>query len=281
MNKPIHEPDASPGGLDFAVRSAEEVETAIAALWHEWSATHNIDIRNQLVVHYAPLVRFIASRMAIGLPAHIDFGDLISSGVFGLISAIERFDLTRGIPFEGYASTRVRGAMLDELRAHDWVPRQVRVRQRHIATAIREFTQTHGRTPTNREIAHAAEISESEVASVFEHTWFSVVESLDEVVGDASDASAAPSKHEGIVDLTAATPEQSAMALASHEELLGAVHALPEREAHVIQMYYGEGMNLREIGEVLGVTESRVSQIRSRALFLLRAQLGDAESFAA
>ncbi|MBU6214101.1 MAG: FliA/WhiG family RNA polymerase sigma factor [Actinomycetales bacterium] len=253
------------------IRSTEDVEQELAGLWARAAGGADQDARNRLLVHYAPIVRQVASRIAAGLPPQVEFSDLVSAGVIGLIAAIERFDASHGAPFEAYAHLRIRGAILDELRSQDWVPRQVRARQRRITDAIARHSSQHGGYPSNAQIAVLTGMSEKDVAETLEQTWFSVVESLDEVVaGDADERS----RHESLVDVAAADPEGSALARERHSQVVSAVAALPQREGDVIRLYYGDRMTLREIGDVLGVTESRASQLRSRALMMLRARVG-------
>lgn len=257
-------PDTAP------IRSTADVEAELAQLWARVSQGVDQEARNRLLIHYAPMVRQIASRVVLGLSSHVEFSDLVSAGVLGLIDAIERFDARHGAPFEAYAHIRVRGAILDELRAQDWVPRQVRARQRHINEAISQHLALHRDYPSNSQIAALTGLTTEQVAETVEQTWFSVVESLDEVVFGTDDERA---RHESLVDPTAVDPEGSALTRERHAEVVTAVTKLPTREADVIRLYYGDLLTLREIGEILGVTESRASQLRSRALTLLRASM--------
>lgn len=257
-------PDLAP------IRTAEEVERELAGLWAQVAGGADQSARNRLLVHYAPMVRQVASRIAAGLPPQVDFSDLVSAGVIGLIDAIERFDASHGAPFEAYAHLRIRGAILDELRSQDWVPRQVRARQRRISDAIARHLAQHSGYPSNAEIAGLTGMTAKEVAETLEQTWFSVVESLDEVVAGEDDDR---SRHESLVDLAAADPEGSALARERHAHVVSAVADLPQREGEVIRLYYGDRLTLREIGDLLGVTESRASQLRSRALVMLRARV--------
>lgn len=253
-----------------SVRSTNEVNGDLERLWADWRATQEQELRNRLLVHYAPLVRQVASRIAVGLPAQVDFSDLVSAGVLGLLDAIERFEPARGAPFESYAMLRIRGAVLDELRAQDWVPRQARQRQRNVAQVVESFIAAHGQYPSTAQIANISGLTTEQVAQALEQSWFSTVQSLDEVVLANSDERP---RHELLVDTQAQDPEAQAIQHERREQVRSAVIDLPEREGRVIEMYYGDHLTLREIGDILGVTESRASQLRSRALVLLRARI--------
>ena len=248
-------------------RDSEQIGSELAALWSRWQADHDTETRNRLLVHYSPLVRFVVMRIAAGMPAHIEFADLISTGVFGLIDALEKYQPERGVPFEAYAMTRIRGAVLDELRSQDWLPRSARERQREIDTAGQKLHGELGRQPTASELAEETGLSEQQIIDTQRHQWFSVVESLDEVVHGEGDET---SRTESIADVTTPDPQAWLTHREAHHALLDAVDQLPEREARIIRLYYGDTLSLREIGEALGVTESRASQLRSRAIAQLR-----------
>lgn len=252
-------------------RDAEQVGAELQSLWDEWIAERETHVRNRLLLHYSPLVRFVVARIAAGMPAHIEFADLISTGVFGLIDALEKYHPERGVPFEAYAMTRIRGAVLDELRAQDWVPRSARERQRAVEQAGQQLQAELGRAATAEELAHVTGLTTEQVMGARQHHWFSVVESLDEVVSGGDDDVA---RTESIADVSAPDPESWLTQRESHEHLLAAVDQLPAREAQIIRLYYGDALSLREVGEVLGVTESRASQLRSRAIAHLRDSLG-------
>ena len=251
-------------------RDSEHVGAELAELWSRWTAERDTQTRNRLLVHYSPLVRFVVLRLAAGLPAHVEFADLISTGVFGLIDALEKYQPERGVPFEAYAMTRIRGAVLDDLRAQDWLPRATRERQRDIDRAGQRLHGELGRTPTTAELAEATGLTELQVVDAQRQQWFSVVESLDEVVRGEDDQT---TRTESLADVTAPDPQGWLAHRESHRALLAAVDRLPEREARIIRLYYGDTLSLREIGEALGVTESRASQLRSRAIATLRETL--------
>jgi RNA polymerase sigma factor for flagellar operon FliA len=225
------------------------------------------------VVAYSPLVKYVAGRMGAGLPAHVDEADLISYGLVGLINAIERFDLGREIRFETYAVTRIKGAILDELRALDWVPRSVRARAREIERAHAKLEARLQRVPTDEEIAEEIGISPEEFRKALIAIANSSITALDELwaVSDASGDSI--SLLDTLPDANAPDPEKALDLNDLKDRIADAIARLPEREKLVIALYYYENLTLREIGEVLGVTESRVSQLHTKAVLRLRSRL--------
>ena len=243
------------------------------SLWLEYTRTRDRAVRDRLILTYAPLVKFVAGRLGSGLPAHVDESDLVSYGLLGLIGAIERFDPTREIKFETYAIARIRGAIIDELRALDWVPRSVRSRAREIERAMGELERRLHRAPTDEEIAAKLGITVEDLEGSLMEISRSSIAALDELwtVSAGGDQIA-------LIDTIEDTqgPEpQSALAQAEMREALGeAIARLPEREKLVVTLYYYEELTLREIGEVLGVTESRISQLHTKAILRLKARLG-------
>jgi RNA polymerase sigma factor FliA len=246
-------------------------------LWRRYKTNGDQRARERLVVAYSPLVKYVAGRMATGLPAHVEEGDLISYGLVGLINAIERFDLSREIRFETYAITRVRGAILDELRALDWVPRSVRARAREIERAHSKLEAKLHRVPTDEEIAGEIGLTVDELNDALLAIANSSVTALDELwaVSDASGDSV--SLLDTLPDQNAADPEKVVDANELKDRIADAISRLPEREKLVIALYYYENLMLREIGEILGVTESRVSQLHTKAVLRLRARLSPSD----
>lgn len=246
--------------------NARPVRYTIDSAWQAWHDSQDVLAREWLVVHYASLVKFVAGRLAAGLPRSVDTGDLVSAGVFGLMNAIDRFEPDRGFKFETYAVPRIRGAILDGLRGLDWVPRSVRSRSRSIQEAITSLEHSLGRAPTEEEIANDLEISVDEL-----NTWLADVASanvgpLDHVVFDSTVASNdATSQPDHVM-------ESNELSDVMREE----IQKLPAREQSVLVLYYDDGLTLAEIGEALGVTESRVSQIHSKAVLQLRSRLSAA-----
>jgi len=244
----------------------------IQALWHEFRRTGGKELRDRLILSYAPLVRYVAGRLGSGLPAHVDEGDLVSYGLLGLINAIERYDPTRDIKFETYAIVRIKGAIIDELRALDWVPRSVRSRAREIERAIAELESKLGRAPNDEEIAGKIGISVDELAESLTDISRSSIAALDElwaVSGEGDQVSLLDT----IEDTSGAQPAEALDETDLRETLADAIARLPEREKLVITLYYYEELTLREIGEVLGVTESRISQLHTKAVLRLKSRL--------
>jgi RNA polymerase sigma factor for flagellar operon FliA len=242
-------------------------------LWQEFQRTKDKAVRDRLILTYAPLVKYVAGRLGSGLPAHVDEGDLVSYGLLGLIGAIERFDPDRDIKFETYAISRIKGSIIDELRSLDWVPRSVRSRAREIERAIAELESRLGRAPTDDEIAQKVGITEEELGESLSDISRSSIAALDELWTMSGETGDQVSLLDTIEDTEGPQP-QSALAQTEMREALGeAIARLPEREKLVVTLYYYEELTLREIGEVLGVTESRVSQLHTKAILRLKARL--------
>ena len=243
------------------------------SLWQEFRKTGDKGVRDRLILTYAPLVKYVAGRLGSGLPAHVDEGDLVSYGLLGLIGAIERFDPDRDIKFETYAISRIKGSIIDELRSLDWVPRSVRSRAREIERAIGELEARLGRAPTDEEIAGKIGITEEELQDSLSDISRSSIAALDELWTITGDTGDQVSLLDTIEDTEGPEP-QTALARTEMREALGeAIARLPEREKLVVTLYYYEELTLREIGEVLGVTESRVSQLHTKAILRLKARL--------
>jgi RNA polymerase sigma factor for flagellar operon FliA len=243
------------------------------SLWLEYRRTKDTTFRDRLIVNYAPLVKYVAGRLGSGLPAHVEEADLVSYGLLGLIGAIQRFDPDRDIKFETFAMSRIRGAIIDELRALDWVPRSVRSRAREIERAIAELEAKLGRAPSDEEIAAKIGISPDELEDSLTDISRSSIAALDEL-WTVSDAGDQVSLIDTIEDPTGARPAEVLDEAETKELLADAISRLPEREKLVITLYYYEELTLREIGEVLGVTESRVSQLHTKAVLRLKSRLG-------
>jgi len=247
-------------------------ESDIRSLWLEYRRSKDRAVRDRLIVTYAPLVKYVAGRLGSGLPAHVEEADLVSYGLLGLIGAIDRYDPERDIKFETYAIARIRGAILDELRALDWVPRSVRARAREIERAIATLEAKLGRAPTDEEIAERVGISTEELEESLTDIGRSSIAALDELWTSSSEGDQV-SLLDTIEDTTAARPAEALDETELRETLADAISHLPEREKVVITLYYFEELTLREIGEVLGVTESRISQLHTKAVLRLKARL--------
>lgn len=243
-------------------------------LWRRYKATGDERARERLVVAYSPLVKYVAGRMSSGLPAHVEEADLISYGLTGLISAIERFDLTREIKFETYAITRIRGGIIDELRTLDWVPRSVRARAREIERANMKLEARLQRAPTDDEVAGELQISVEEFHDALMQISHSTIVALDELWNVSDAGGDQVSLLDTLPDRGAPDPQMLVDQGETRDRIADAIAALPEREKLVIALYYYENLTLREIGEVLGVTESRVSQLHTKAVLRLRSKLG-------
>jgi len=242
-------------------------------LWRRYKTDGSNRAREQLVVAYSPLVKYVAGRMSSGLPAHVEESDLISYGLIGLINAIERFDLEREIKFETYAITRIKGAIIDELRSLDWVPRSVRSRARQIERTIGELEAKLGRAPTDEEIAGKLGVSQEDLDDDLFQISRTSIAALDELWTVSGSGGDQVSLIDTIEDTAGPSPTASLDETELREAMADAIDGLPEREKIVITLYYYEELTLREIGEVLGVTESRVSQLHTKAVLRLKARL--------
>ncbi len=242
-------------------------------LWNSYKESGSLEARDRLILHYSALVKYVASRVSVGLPQNVEQSDLVSYGIFGLIDAIDKFEMDRGVKFETYAIRRVRGAIIDELRSIDWVPRSVRAKARAIETAFGSLESDLGRAPTDSEMAKALDMTEHELQLVFTQVSFVGVVALDDMFPRNSDRGESTTLAETIPDRG-----EGPMGLYEVEELrqslASAINRMPEREKIVLTLYYYENMTLADIGEVLGVTESRVCQIHTRAVLQLRSRMG-------
>jgi RNA polymerase sigma factor for flagellar operon FliA len=248
-------------------------EVELRELWRRYKDDGDAGARERLVVAYSPMVKFVAGRLGAGLPSHVEDADLISYGLMGLIGAIERFEPERGIKFETFAMTRIRGAIIDELRSLDWVPRSVRARAREIETAQAKLEHELQRAPTEAELATKLGCSEEELQSSLLEIANSSVYALDELWAISDSSGDQVSLLDTIPDSEAADPQQALDSGEVKERLTEAIGTLPEREQVVIALYYYENLTLREIGDVLDVTESRVSQLHTKAVMRLKTQM--------
>jgi RNA polymerase sigma factor for flagellar operon FliA len=245
-------------------------------LWVDYRRSGDQRLRDRLILTYAPLVKYVAGRLGSGLPAHVDEGDLVSYGLLGLIGAIERYDPDRDVKFETYAMARIKGQIIDELRAMDWVPRSVRARARDIERAIIELEGKLGRAPTDDEIATKLGLSEEELEESLGEIGRSSIAALDELWTVSGSGGDQVALIDTIEDERAPDPQSTLSVTEQKETLADAIARLPEREKLVVTLYYYEELTLREIGEVLGVTESRVSQLHTKAILRLKAHIASA-----
>jgi RNA polymerase sigma factor for flagellar operon FliA len=227
--------------------------------------------KEKLIIEYAPLIKFIAQKIAVRLPSNIEFDDLVSSGVIGLMDAIDKYDPTRDNKFKTYAEFRIRGAILDELRAQDWVPRSVREKAKQLERAHLRLEQKLGRVPTEEELTSELQISRDEYFELLNQVKSVSILSLDEAGSFNS------SDRKSILSLLESCKIPSPLAQLSYKDVrevvTRAIESLPEKQRLVLSLYYYEDLNLKEIGDVLEVTESRVSQLHTQAILWLRRRL--------
>jgi len=251
--------------------------TDVSALWARYKDQGDAAARDDLILNFSPLVKYVAGRLASSLPQTVDTADLISYGIFGLIDAIEKYEPERAIKFETYAIARIKGAIIDELRAMDWVPRSVRSRAREIENAYVALENELKRVPSDQEVADRINVSLKDFQDILTKLSYTSVVSFEEiwVGGDRDEGQSAIGT---IRDETADDPVAVFESAEIKEILAQAIEKLPEREKTVIALYYYEGLTLKEIGQVLGVTESRVSQLHTKAVLRLRAKLRAAQT---
>jgi RNA polymerase sigma factor for flagellar operon FliA len=241
-------------------------------LWKMYKGGKDPKIRDFFIKQYAPLVKYVAGKIAIGMPQNVEFDDLVGFGVFGLFDAIEKFDPDKHVKFKTYAVTRIRGAIFDELRAIDWVPRSIRQKTREVEETVRLLEAQMGRVATDEEIAKAMNINIGEFHDLILKISSTSILSLNDVwnAGDESDKIT-------IVDSIESPTSLNPDTIVEKEEvkrvIIEAINELPEKEKKVLVLYYYEDLTLKEIGEVLGVTESRVSQLHTKAIMRLRTKL--------
>jgi RNA polymerase sigma factor for flagellar operon FliA len=259
-------------------RTGEAAPNSVTQAWQEYKSTGAKEAREALIINFSPLVKYVAGRVAVGLPANIEQSDLISYGIFGLIDAIEKYELDRGIKFETYAISRIRGAIIDELRAIDWVPRSVRFKAREVEKAYSALENKLKRPPSDAEIAAEMDVTPDELGRIYTQLSTVSLVALDELMSGGGEGSDNLSLVETLED-TKTTGPVEALENEEMKRILGdAVNRLGEREKIVITLYYYEGLTLAQIGAVLGVTESRVCQMHTKAVMGLRGKISEATS---
>jgi RNA polymerase sigma factor FliA len=254
----------------------DDAAALVADLWQQYKTGGTREARERLILHYSPLVKFVAGRVAAGLPQNIEQADLVSYGIFGLIDAIDKFDPARGFKFETYAISRIKGAIIDELRSIDWVPRSVRSKARAIERAYSKLENELRRTPDDSEVAIELGMTEGEFAQTLSQISFVGLVALDELLSAGAERGNSTTVGDTIAD-AAHDPVQAFELDEMKHVLADAINRMPDRERLVLTLYYYEGLTLSEIGEVLGVTESRVCQIHTKAIFQLRGRLSEPE----
>ena len=244
----------------------------IDSTWSEFKRTGDRAVRDRLILHYSALVKFVAGRMAVGLPQNVEQADLVSYGMFGLIDAIDKFEPERGYKFETYAISRIKGAILDELRSIDWVPRSVRSKARQIEKAYAKLEAEHHRPPTDDELATELRWDVDQLQHALTQISHVGLAALDEILSVGGDRGESITLGDTIADNSTHGP-MGAFEITETRQLLGpAINGLPEREKIVLTLYYYENLTLQEIGRVLGVTESRICQIHTKAVLHLRSR---------
>jgi RNA polymerase sigma factor for flagellar operon FliA len=257
-------------------REKADAAVVLDQLWHDYKDHNTPEARERLILHYSPLVKFVAGRVAAGLPQNIEQNDLVSYGVFGLIDAIDKFDLERGFKFETYAISRIKGAIIDELRSIDWVPRSVRAKARTIERAYSKLENELRRSPDDKEVAAELEMSQEELDHTLSQISFTGIVALDEILGGAKgDASGGSSTLGDTITDGRHDPVEAFEVDEMKHLLADMINRMPDRERLVLTLYYYEALTLAEIGDVLGVTESRVCQIHTKAILQLRARLSE------
>ncbi|MDR2580094.1 MAG: FliA/WhiG family RNA polymerase sigma factor [Fibromonadaceae bacterium] len=242
-------------------------------LWKEYKERGSFVARDKLLAEYTPFVRYTAQRMAVNLPPSVHLGDLIGAGVMGLIKAVESFDTSRDIKFETYATHKIRGAILDDLREQDWIPRSVRQKSRMIKSAYAELEKEFGRTPYDSEVAEHLNLEIPEFENLLSEVAQTTLVSLNEAIFDRDSESRETSLVDVLEDKEAENPLDRLGLEDTKKILAEALLALPENERLVISLYHYEEMTLKEIGVAMNLTEGRVSQIHSKAMLKLKAKL--------
>lgn len=246
-------------------------EAARKRLWVDYARTRNQGLREKLILEYAPLVKVVAGRMNMYLGNNVEYDDLVGYGVFGLIDAIDKFDAFKDVKFETYASLRIRGAILDQIRKMDWIPRTIRQRQKQIDSVIHQIEAEKGREATDEEIAASLGISDDEYMQWQSQMKITGVVSLNEYLETGSDISNEKAQASGHFEQPEAAIEKEEL----KQMLMEALELLTEKEKKVILLYYYEDLTLKEISNILEVSESRVSQLHTKALSKMKTKLGN------
>lgn len=244
-------------------------ETGRTRMWNEYAKQRTLELREKIIIEYAPLVKVVAGRLSMYLGYNVEYDDLVGYGVFGLIDAIDKFDPTKAVKFETYASLRIRGAILDQIRKMDWIPRTIRQKQKKIDGAIKEIETLQGRNATDEEVANKLGISEDEYNDWQSQMMVTNVVSLNEFMEQGSEVPVeqnSPKKFDA--------PEEVVQQGELKKTLADSLELLTEKERKVILLYYYEELTLKEISNILEVSESRISQLHTKALQKMKTKLG-------
>ncbi|MCH5274788.1 MAG: FliA/WhiG family RNA polymerase sigma factor [Lachnospiraceae bacterium] len=247
-------------------------EAGRKGLWDEYAQNKTPEIREKIILEYAPLVKLVAGRLSMYLGYNVEYEDLVSYGVFGLIDAIDKFDSMKEVKFETYASLRIRGAILDQIRKMDWIPRTIRQKQKKIEAVIKEVELTMGRGATDEEIAKGLGISEDEYLEWQSQMKITNVVSLNEYMEQGSEVPADMNRYS---TARFESPEENIEKAELKQVLEQTLQKLTEKERKVILLYYYEDLTLKEISNVLEVSESRISQLHTRALEKMKDKMGN------
>ena len=245
-------------------------ETERNKLWDRYHKTRSPELREQLILEYANVVNLVAGRLSMYLGYTVDYDDLVGYGIFGLIDAIDKYDMAKNVKFETYASLRIRGSILDQIRKMDWIPRTLRQKQKKMETAVTKLESELGRAATSQEVADELGIAVEEYENWKAEAEFTNLVSLDDYLEQSGDANIEPGGSQRFEQ-----PEKAIEKEELKQMLAEALKTLTEKECSVITLYYYEDLTLKEISQILGVSESRVSQLHSKALQKMRGKLGD------
>jgi RNA polymerase sigma factor for flagellar operon FliA len=238
-------------------------------LWEDYAKKKSPELQEKIIIEYAPLVKLVAGRLSMYLGYNVEYDDLVGYGTFGLIDAVDKFDYSKGVKFETYASLRIRGAILDQIRKMDWIPRSIRQKQRKIDIAYQSLEQKYGRSASDDEIATELEISVDELETWQNQTKITNIISLDEFMEQGTE-----SKVEQSLTAEFDQPDRIVEKQELKEVLVRTLETLTEKEKKVIVLYYYEELTLKEISRILEVSESRISQLHTKALQKMKVRLG-------
>lgn len=242
-------------------------------VWLEYKKTKDPLLKEKLIIEYAPLVKYVAGRISIHIGQHVEYDDLISYGIFGLIDAIDKFDCEKGVKFETYASLRIRGEIIDNIRKLDWVPRTLRQKSKVLEQAYTELEFSLGREPSESEIAQKLNLTNEQVQELMKSSSVAMLISLDDYLDQNHEAPMV-----NVVNANIETPEVHFEKEEVKTILTNAINSLNEKEKKVVTLYYFEELTLKEISKIMGVSESRISQIHSKAVLKLQSKLGKYKS---
>ncbi|MCL2840397.1 MAG: FliA/WhiG family RNA polymerase sigma factor [Defluviitaleaceae bacterium] len=243
--------------------------TNLDKLWEAYGENKTPALKEKLILHYAPLVKYVAGRLLIHIGQHVEYDDLVGYGIFGLIDAVDKFDPGKGVKFETYASFRIRGAIIDHIRRLDWVPRTLRQKNKQMEQVYAQLEEELGRQPSEEEIAERLNMSIEETRDLIKKSSVLSLVSLDDFMEQNYEAALTP-----LITNRGDSPEEQAERQERKEMLADAINKLSEKEKLVITLYYFEDLTLKEISNIMKVSESRVSQIHTKAITKLQGKLG-------